>query len=303
MSVNDVSCSDFSHWELPDVTLSVDEETVDIFGRQPMPVATDIDTESSTQEESVLPPTLSEIEAIQQAAQQAGFEHGQAQGFAEGLEKGRLTGLEQGHKEGFVQGENQGFDAGMEQAQAKIDQFEALLSQFTEPLALLDLDIELQLISLVNQLAKGVIMHELSLPSEHIAYLIRYGLDALPIKKNNVTIRANPQDAKVINQLYQHTEQAKQGWHLEDDPTVTQGGIMMHCEPSELDLSVESRVKAVFSEWEQAQAALALKKQQVQQNTALVNEVNDSDCLESNGVKTDNTETHGSAADRAESQV
>ncbi|WP_298768897.1 flagellar assembly protein FliH [uncultured Shewanella sp.] len=282
MSSNDVFNSEFSHWELPDVTLCNDEDVADIFGRQASPVSTrvptDLDTESNEQEESILPPTLSEIEAIQQDAQQAGFEHGKAQGFGEGLEKGRLTGLEQGHKEGFVQGEAQGYEEGMKQAQAKMAQFDALLSQFTQPLALLDLEIEGQLISLVKQLAEGVIMHELTLAQEHIVHVLRHGLDALPIKKQQITIRVNPIDGDVIRQLYQNNEQASQGWHIEDDPSVSQGGLMMRCEPSELDLSVENRLKAVFSEWEQAQKALRLKKeQQAQQSAVLANEINDSD--------------------------
>lgn len=282
MSSNDVFNSEFSHWELPDVTLVGDEDVADIFGRQASTVSTrvptDVDTEPNEQEESILPPTLSEIEAIQQDAQQAGFEHGKAQGFGEGLEQGRLTGLEQGHKEGFVQGEAQGFDEGMKQAQAKMAQFEVILSQFTQPLALLDLEIEGQLISLVKQLAEGVIMHELTLTQEHIIHVLRHGLDALPIKKQQITIRVNPIDGDVIRQLYQDNEQASQGWHIEDDPSVSQGGLMMRCEPSELDLSVENRLKAVFSEWEQAQTALSLKKEQhIQQSGVWADEINDPD--------------------------
>ncbi|WP_299005602.1 flagellar assembly protein FliH [uncultured Shewanella sp.] len=298
MSANDVFNSEFSHWELPDVTLCTDEDAADIFGRQASPVSTsvstrastDVDIESKEQEESILPPTLSEIEAIQQEAQQAGFEHGKAQGFGEGLEIGRLTGLEQGHKEGFVQGEAQGYEEGMKQAQAKIAQFEALLAQFTQPLAILDLEIEWQLISLVKQLAEGVIMHELTLTQEHILHLLRQGLNALPIKNEQITIRVNPIDGDVIRQFYQNKdknkdknkaqnkEQASQAWHIEDDPTVSQGGLMMRCEPSELDLSLEKRLKTVFSEWEQAQKALRLKKEQhIQQSVARTHEINDPD--------------------------
>ncbi|MCL1124365.1 flagellar assembly protein FliH [Shewanella surugensis] len=255
--------SEFSHWELPDVTHTVDDDMLDMFGRQQVIMAAEI--EDAEEEEGVLPPTLSEIEGIRQEAEQAGFEHGKAAGFGEGFEKGQLTGLEQGHKEGFSQGQDQGLADGMKQAQAHIDQFEALLTQFTQPLALLDTDIELQLISLVDKLSQAVIMHELTLAPEQIAHVLRHGLDALPIKKQTVTIRVNPSDAKVIALLYSHTEQERQGWHLEEDPTLTQGGLIMHCEPSQLDLTLESRLKAVFSEWQQTQAVLEQNKQQQQE--------------------------------------
>lgn len=271
------SVDQFSHWELPDVTHSVDDDMINMFGRQQAIMASETE-DMVEEEESVLPPTLGEIEGIRKEAEHAGFEHGKAEGFGEGLEKGRLTGLEQGHKEGFSQGQDQGYEDGMKQAQVKIDQFEALFAQFTQPLALLDTDIELQLISLVTQLSQSVIMHELTLTPEHIAHVLRHGLDALPMKKQTVTIRVNPNDAQVIAQLYSRAEQTRQGWHIEEDPTLSRGGMMMHCEPSELDLSVESRLKAVFSEWEQAQSGLTLQKEQ--QLAALEDEIKNSDFMD-----------------------
>ncbi len=122
---------EFSHWDIPDVTTAVPEDVSNLFGRKAAqkPVTEEPD--------SILPPTLGQIEEIRQEAENEGFAQGKEEGHQAGLETGRLEGLKQGHDEGFEQGKEQGYQEGAEKALELIKRFEGLLEQFEKPLELL----------------------------------------------------------------------------------------------------------------------------------------------------------------------
>lgn len=259
---HDPKNADFSHWQLPDVTVVEESPTENLFGR------TAAKREITEVEHQVLPPTLAEIEAIRAEAEAEGFEQGQQQGYQEGLEKGRLTGLEQGHEEGYNQGKEQGCQQGLLDAQQSVKQFESLMQQLVAPLALVDIEIEQSLLNLSMTLAKAVIGHELKTHPEHILAALRQGVDALPLKEQGIHIRLHPDDLQIVEQLYDAQQLQRNRWEMESDPSLNPGECIVNNTRSTVDMGLETRIKAVFENLVQSDTHLEQQKIQQQQEMA-----------------------------------
>jgi len=257
---------EFGHWDLPEISEKNEDAALNMFGRGTL----NKQVESVVEATPVLPPTLSEIEDIRAHAEQEGFSQGHKKGHASGLEKGRLTGLEQGHSEGFEQGKEQGYEAGLLAANDMLKRFETLLEQFEQPLNILDLEIEKALLSTSMSLAKSVIGHELKTHPEHILSALRQGIDALPIKKQQVNIRVTPADETLISSLYSAAQLTRNRWDLEADPSLSAGDCVITSGRSHIDMTVESRIEHVFFELVKTEQDLLL--QQEQQQDALFNQ-------------------------------
>jgi len=250
---------DFSHWQIPDVTQAITDDVSNLFGRK-APQHEDVD-----EAESFTPPTLSEIEDIRKQAEQDGFTEGKEEGYKAGVESGRLEGLKQGHSEGFEQGLEQGHQEGIEQAKVLINRFESLLSQFEQPMQLLDSEIESEVIQLIMKLSKAVIGHELKTHPEHILSALRLGVDSLPIKEQGIVIRLHPDDHQLVQELYTHNQLEKNRWELEADPSLSPGDCVIHSQRSSVDMRLDARIKSVFDELEGHQQHLAQTIEQQKQ--------------------------------------
>ncbi|WP_064791815.1 flagellar assembly protein FliH [Shewanella woodyi] len=242
---------EFSHWHIPDVTTAVPEDVSNLFGRKAAqkPVTEEPD--------SILPPTLGQIEEIRQEAENEGFAQGKEEGHQAGLETGRLEGLKQGHDEGFEQGKEQGYQEGAEKALELIKRFEGLLEQFEKPLELLDNEIEQELVSLTLKLSRAVIGHEIKTHPEHILSALRQGVDSLPLKEQGVVIRLHPEDHELIGSLYSANQLEKNRWDLESDPSLTPGDCIILSQRSSVDMRLESRMSTVLQELESHQQNLS----------------------------------------------
>ena len=247
---------EFSHWQLPDVTETEEASISNLFGYSAQQHAP-----KAVAAETIAPPTMAEIEDIRAQAEEEGFNEGKTQGYAEGLEQGRLEGLEQGHTEGLAQGHEQGLEAGLAEAKTLIQRFEGLLSQFEKPLQLLDGDIEHSLMTLTMALAKSVIGHELKTHPEQILSALRLGVESLPIKEQSVSIRMHPDDVALVEQLYTSTQLNRNQWQLEADPSLNSGDCIISSQRSLVDLTLSSRIDAVFESLRNQQSHLSHQQQ------------------------------------------
>lgn len=252
----------FQHWQLPDVTETDDGTTSNLFGKFSQQSAV-----KPTEVETILPPTMAEIEDIRAQAETEGFNEGKQQGFEQGREQGRLEGLEQGHSEGFSQGQEQGIEAGLAEAKKRVARFEELLTQFEKPLQLLDTDIELSLLNLTMTLAKSVIGHELKTHPEQVLSALRLGVDSLPIKDQSVNIRLHPDDIELVEQLYSSAQITRNQWQLDADPSLSAGDCIISSQRSLVDLTLSARIDTVFEHLRQQHEHLT--QQQHQQQAAI----------------------------------
>jgi flagellar assembly protein FliH len=237
---------EFSHWNLPDLTDDQSQGPSNMFGKKP---AQHIAEESI--EEEPKPMTMAQLEEMRAVAEKDGFDQGKEEGYQTGLEQGRLEGLEQGHKEGLEQGEQQGFEAGKAEADALVMRFSSIVEQFEKPLTVLDQEIESELLNLVLALTKAVIINEVKTNPEHILAALRQGINALPIKEQQIKIRVNQEDADLISQFYSQDQLDKNRWQLDVDPVLSSGDCIIDSVRSSVDLSVEERMSQVLEDLKQ----------------------------------------------------
>ena len=232
--------TEFQHWQLPDVT---QEQTVDanLFGRTSSAV---VEVE---QQDSFTPPTLADIEQLQREAEAEAREEGLKQGKAEGLEKGRLEGLAQGHDEGFEQGKQQGLEQGLSDSAELLTRLEKIVSQIEQPLSTIDTQVEACLLSLSMNLAKAIVGSEIKTNPDHILTVLRQGVDALSVKKQEVVIRLHPDDASLVEQVYSATQLEWNKWTIESDPSLEVGDCLVASQRSDVDMRLTSRSEAVLS--------------------------------------------------------
>ena len=234
---------EFSHWQLPDVTLDNADKPSNLYGKKAGAYQSSI----PVVEQAVKMPTMAQIEEIRADAEREGFEQGKQDGFQQGLEQGRLDGLAQGHEEGFAQGEQQGYETGTTKAAQLIAQFTQLINQFEQPLAVLDAEVEAELLAMTLSLAKAVVQQELKMHPEHIAATIRQGVDALPIKEQRVKVRLHPEDVSLVTTLYGQPQLIQNDWVLESDPSLSQGDVFIESLRSTVNLTLAQRIEQIFT--------------------------------------------------------
>lgn len=254
---------EFSHWQLPDITRDKSQDPSNMFGKSSQPYQ----AKPMAAEKSMAPPTMAQIEDIRAAAEQEGFEQGKQDGYQQGLEQGRLEGLEQGHGEGFTQGEQQGLEAGQVAVNQLVEQLTQLMSQFEQPLSVLDAEIEAELLALTMSLARSVIGHELKTHPEHILSALRQGVDALPLKEQRVKLRLTQHDAELVSQSYPPEQLQQNQWQIDIDPTLSNGDCVIESVRSSVDLRVEQRIEQVFTELEEQATQLTKNAQQLKATT------------------------------------
>ncbi|WP_051202227.1 flagellar assembly protein FliH [Ferrimonas senticii] len=195
------------------------------------------------------PPTLEEIEAIQQTAWQEGFEQGKQDGFAEGLSEGRLTGAEQGLQQGLEQGRREGIAAGEQEIIQRCAQLDKLLDQLLRPLAAVDDQVEQELLQLTMKLAQALIQVELKTNPQALLHTLQTALAALPSQQQAVTIHANGDDLALIEQSYGVQELGKRQWQLELDPALSPGSLQISTERSQVVVSSEQRIAQLLNQF------------------------------------------------------
>jgi flagellar assembly protein FliH len=173
------------------------------------------------------PPTLEEIEALQQAAREEGFR----QGHAEGLELGLNEGREQGRIQMLEEAQN----------------LAQVLESLTPVVERLDRELEQELVELAVAVARQLIRRELHSDPSQIIAAIRAALPLLPAYSRGIRLFLHPEDAAIVRENL-HLSQASESWKLLEDPTITRGGARLESETARLDATVETRMNAIIAE-------------------------------------------------------
>ena len=232
----------FEAWDLPNVGISDMAPKSDAFGYKER-----IGRPQEEEPENMMPPTMAELEQIRAEAEQEGFAEGKELGYRQGLEQGHAEGLEQGTAEGLKQGHQQGFDEGMQRSTEVLAKLESAMAQLQSPLALLDTEVEMELVKLSMALAQAVVMSELKTHPEHVLVALRQGVDALPIKLQQVSIRVHPEDARRVGEAYSHSQLERQGWEIESDPSLHEGDCIVQTQRSRVDMRLSERLAKVLA--------------------------------------------------------
>ena len=170
--------------------------------------------------------TADQLEQLQKAA------------YDEGFEQGKRSGFEYGHKEGL--------DQGRDKIQSLANQFDALLQTLDRPLANLDEQVERELLELVIATVKQLVRREIRTDTGQIVGVVREALAVLPVASRHIRVVLHPDDAVVVRDIYATTE-SELGWIIVEDPVLERGGCRVLTDISQIDATLESRLAALIA--------------------------------------------------------
>lgn len=162
------------------------------------------------------PPTAEQIESIEAAAYQDGFQRGQAEGFAAGQQ------------------------AALQQAQ----RLQALVDHIMRPLAHLDEEVERALVDLAGGIARRLLHDEIKTTPEHVLTLVREALSGLPPQLRSVRLQVHPDDATLLREQLAPPADVKD-FNIVPDAELQRGDCRVHTESALVDARLDRRVRVI----------------------------------------------------------
>ncbi len=164
------------------------------------------------------PPTLEEIQAIQKAARDEGFEHGQAEG----------------HEAGFAQGRGE--------VRRLIAQIEGILDNFSRPLDRLEGEVVAALSELAVRIAGNLVGRAYEADPELLAALVHEALDSVRNVEREVEVRLHPDDIDALTPWLHLPANAR----LTPDPSLSRGDLRVHAETVRIDGTLDARLRGAL---------------------------------------------------------
>lgn len=186
-----------------------------------MPAPLDVVVSATAPEEQVpppVPPTLEEIQAIQDAA------------YREGLERG----LAEGHAEGFAHGQAE--------VRRLAAQMEGILDNFSRPLDRLENEVVAALSELAVRIAGALVGRAYQTDPVLLQELATTALDAVGGAQREVELRLHPDDIAALTPVLAMTAHTR----LTADTSLTRGDLRVHAESVRIDGTLEARLRGAL---------------------------------------------------------
>ena len=186
-----------------------------------MPAPLDVVVSATAPEEQVpppVPPTLEEIQAIQDAA------------YREGLERG----LAEGHADGFAQGQAE--------VRRLAAQMEGILDNFSRPLDRLENEVVAALSELAVRIAGALVGRAYQTDPVLLQELATTALDAVGGAQREVELRLHPDDIAALTPALAMTAHTR----LTADTSLTRGDLRVHAESVRIDGTLEARLRGAL---------------------------------------------------------
>ncbi|RSD31252.1 flagellar assembly protein FliH [Vibrio pectenicida] len=190
--------------------------------------------------------TEEEIEQIKQQAYENGLLQGQEAGFTQGHEKGKEQGHSEGHQQGFEAGKVEGVEAGQDLIQQQISTFVSLANQFAQPLELLNVQVEKQIVDMVLMLVKEVVHVEVQTNPQVILDTVKQSVESLPISGHSITLKLHPDDVDTVRSSYGERELEFRNWLLVPEPALNRGDLQIEAGESSVNYRLEDRIRSVL---------------------------------------------------------
>jgi flagellar assembly protein FliH len=162
------------------------------------------------------PPTAQQLESIEAAAYQDGFQRGQAEGFAAGQQ------------------------AVLQQAQ----RLQNLIDHIMRPLAHLDEEVERALVDLSTAIARRLLHDEIKAAPEHVLTLVSEALSGLPPQLRSVRLQVHPDDAALLRERLTPPPDVKD-FNIVPDAELHPGDCRVHTESALVDARLDRRVRVI----------------------------------------------------------
>lgn len=164
------------------------------------------------------PPSLEEIQAIEDAARHEGYE----------------AGLAQGHQEGFA--------LGQAEVRRLTAQIEGILDNFSRPLARLEDEVTAALGELAVRIAGSLVGRAYDADPVLLSELVAEALDAVGGATREVEVRLHPDDIHALAPLLALVAGAR----LTPDPALSRGDLRVHAESVRIDGTLEARLRGAL---------------------------------------------------------
>ena len=164
------------------------------------------------------PPSLEEIQAIEEAARRDGYE----------------AGLAQGHQEGFAQGQAE--------VRRLAAQIEGILDNFSRPLVRLENEVVGALGELAVRIAGSLVGRAYDADPVLLSDLVGEALDAVGGTSREAEVRLHPDDIHALAPLLALVSGAR----LVPDPSLGRGDLRVHAESVRIDGTLEARLRGAL---------------------------------------------------------
>lgn len=164
------------------------------------------------------PPTLEEIQAIEDAA------------YQEGLQRGRA----EGHAEGFGQGQTD--------VRRLIAQIEGILDNFSRPLDRLENEVVGALGELAVRIAGSLVGRAYQADPALLAELATAALESVGGANREVELRMHPDDIAALTPLLATIPATR----LSSDTSLSRGDLRVHAETVRIDGTLEARLRGAL---------------------------------------------------------
>ncbi|TQM12365.1 flagellar assembly protein FliH [Pseudoxanthomonas sp. 3HH-4] len=186
-----------------------------------MPAPLDVVVAASAPEPEappLVPPTIEEIQAIQDAA------------YREGLERG----LAEGHAEGFATGQTE--------VRRLAAQMEGILDNFSRPLDRLENEVVGALSELAVRIAGALVGRAYQTDPVLLQELATSALDAVGGAQREVELRLHPDDIAALTPVLAMAP----GTRLTADTSLSRGDLRVHAESVRIDGTLEARLRGAL---------------------------------------------------------
>lgn len=154
-----------------------------------------------------------------------------------------LQALEQAaHAEGFARGHAEGFAAGQAEVRRIVAQMEGILDGFTRPLARLDGEVADALADLAVRIAGSLLGRAYVADPTLLADLVREALDAVGSGSREIELRLHPDDFGVLAPHLAGLD----GVRLSLDAALGRGELRLHSESVRIDGTLAARLQSVL---------------------------------------------------------
>ena len=165
------------------------------------------------------PPSLEEIQAIEEAA------------YREGLERGRSAG----HAEGFAQGQAE--------VRRLVAQFEGILDNFSRPLDRLETEVVAALSELAVRIAGSLVGRAYRADPALLAELTAEAVEVVGGGSREVEVRLHPDDLAALTPVLTLAS----GTRLSGDASLARGDLRVHAENMRIDGGLDARLRGALA--------------------------------------------------------
>lgn len=155
----------------------------------------------------------------------------------------QLQALEEAARaEGYARGHAEGFASGQAEVRRMVAQIEGILDGFTRPLARLDAEVADALADLAVRIAGSLLGREYAADPTLLADLVREALDAVGSGSREMELRLHPDDFGVLAPHLAGLD----GVRLTLDTALGRGELRLHSEGVRIDGTLAARLQSVL---------------------------------------------------------